>query len=344
MEKERLRSLDIAKGIGIILVVWAHAGGPGSSLIYQFHMPLFFLISGYLFNSRNTIKEFVIRKIESLYLPFVIWNLTVILLRTLRNLFASRPTVSYTVKAAIKAVLLLDKDNQLLGATWFLGALFFMSVLYKLVETVMGDRKYKRLLITLLFTLLAVFGFAVNLSYFLSRTLILGMFFAFGYVVKEQKETFRKLDNPITAAVCFVLFMFIAMNNTASMGHNEYSNPILFVVGACMASYSTIWLSAQIGRLSTPTRQKLQDGLSLLGRRSLDIVIWQFVFFRPVIAAQLLLSGQPLSALPDYYPILSAEHGWWLAYLVAGTALPLLWCDLLRTGPWGKILKRIHAV
>ena len=344
MTKERSRSLDIAKGIGIILVVWAHASGPGSSWIYQFHMPLFFLISGYLFNSRNTVREFLARKFHSPYLPFVIWNLAVILLKTVQNVLVSAPTLSYTAKAAIKTLLLLDKDNQFLGATWFLSALFFMSILYKLCDTALGKWKYKRIAVTVFFVLLAVLGFGKNLLYFFSRTLILGMFFAFGVVVREQKETFRKLDHPINAFLCLILFLLIATHNSANMGHNEYTSPFLFVIGACMASYFTIWLSAQIDRLSARGVFWLRDGLSFLGKRSLDIVIWQFVFFRVVIAAQLLLGGLPLSTLLDYYPILDASHGWWIAYTVIGTALPILWCALLRAGPWGKALKKIDAV
>lgn len=343
VEKERLKSVDIAKGIGIILVVWAHTEGPGSSWIYQFHMPLFFLISGYLFNSNTAIREFVVRKIKSLYLPFVIWNLAIILIRTLRNLLISSPTTSYTIKAVIKTVLLLDKDNQFFGATWFLGALFIISVLYKCCDVVI-EWKYKRIFVLLIFVLLAAFGFAVSLPYFLSRTLILGMFFAFGHVVREQKERFKNQDNLVTAMICFILFMFIATHNTANMGHNTYTNPILFVFGACMASYFTIWVSAQISRLSTPWGKTLQNGLILLGKQSLDIVIWQFVFFRLVIAVQLMLNGQPLSMLLDYYPILSAAHGWWIVYTLVGIVLPILWCELLRLGPWGRVLKRIHAV
>lgn len=40
---KRLDYMDIAKGIGIIAVVWAHSNGPLSDYMYQFHMPLFFL-------------------------------------------------------------------------------------------------------------------------------------------------------------------------------------------------------------------------------------------------------------------------------------------------------------
>lgn len=56
MDKGRNISLDIAKGIGIILVVIGHTMSPIMSgnvvmenvykILYVFHMPLFFLLSG----------------------------------------------------------------------------------------------------------------------------------------------------------------------------------------------------------------------------------------------------------------------------------------------------------
>lgn len=54
MEKDtgvmgRQNWIDFAKGIGIILVVWAHTGGSFHEYIAQFHMPLFFFVSGFLY-------------------------------------------------------------------------------------------------------------------------------------------------------------------------------------------------------------------------------------------------------------------------------------------------------
>ena len=57
----RIDSLDICKGILIILVVVGHAieiVDPAHKsyfikLIYSFHMPAFFIISGFLFNTRK---------------------------------------------------------------------------------------------------------------------------------------------------------------------------------------------------------------------------------------------------------------------------------------------------
>lgn len=49
---KRYAYIDIARGIGIILVVWGHTGGPMINYINQFHMPLFF----------------------TLYIPFIVFN------------------------------------------------------------------------------------------------------------------------------------------------------------------------------------------------------------------------------------------------------------------------------
>lgn len=52
--RERFAWIDVAKGIGILAVVIGHVWtrGPVRDLMYSFHMPLFFLLSGYLFSPR----------------------------------------------------------------------------------------------------------------------------------------------------------------------------------------------------------------------------------------------------------------------------------------------------
>lgn len=51
--------LDVAKGIGILLVVIAHINYTPSliTIIYSFHMPIFFFFSGMVFN-RNKYSDF----------------------------------------------------------------------------------------------------------------------------------------------------------------------------------------------------------------------------------------------------------------------------------------------
>lgn len=48
LTKQRDAVVDIAKGIGILLVVYGHLKNPFNPFIYAFHMPLFFFLSGFL--------------------------------------------------------------------------------------------------------------------------------------------------------------------------------------------------------------------------------------------------------------------------------------------------------
>ena len=50
---ERKKYIDIAKGIGILLVLIGHIDWGNyilTNTIYSFHMPLFMMVSGYLFH------------------------------------------------------------------------------------------------------------------------------------------------------------------------------------------------------------------------------------------------------------------------------------------------------
>ena len=54
---ERILWLDALRGIGIILVLLAHNNPPFIRLIFGFHMPLFYALSGYLFKDSVTARK-----------------------------------------------------------------------------------------------------------------------------------------------------------------------------------------------------------------------------------------------------------------------------------------------
>ena len=77
-ERKRIDWIDVAKGIGILLVIISHVeehfvGTPNAILkgpIYTFHMPLFFFVSGYLFSMKGSFKEFFKNKCKRILLPY----------------------------------------------------------------------------------------------------------------------------------------------------------------------------------------------------------------------------------------------------------------------------------
>lgn len=78
MSKERYDYIDIAKGLGILMVVWAHIMITGwtHKVIYAFHMPLFFLISGMLFQREKypSFGVFIKRRAKRLLIPYTIYS------------------------------------------------------------------------------------------------------------------------------------------------------------------------------------------------------------------------------------------------------------------------------
>ena len=74
--QKRVLYIDIAKGIGILLVVLAHNDLSGyhpylHRLIYAFHMPLFFFLSGIFFKPERKFKELFKRRFDGLIKPLI---------------------------------------------------------------------------------------------------------------------------------------------------------------------------------------------------------------------------------------------------------------------------------
>lgn len=70
---KRIGWVDIMKGIGIITVIIGHTYTPFglNYIIYSFHMPLFFLISGYFWKERET-GEILKRGLKNYIKPYLL--------------------------------------------------------------------------------------------------------------------------------------------------------------------------------------------------------------------------------------------------------------------------------
>lgn len=134
MNQERNVLFDIARGLGILLIFWAHCGiwGPLGVLlpfVIVFHVPLFFFISGYFLKEDKPWKEYLSGKAKRLLKPYYIWGtlaLGVYILVT--------PMDNGTHLPISKQILLYVFGTRhssyiFTGALWFLTALFSTSIL-----------------------------------------------------------------------------------------------------------------------------------------------------------------------------------------------------------------------
>ncbi len=125
---ERLDYFDIAKGIGIILVIIGHAlrYQPESIstriVIYSFHMPFFFMCAGYFISEKQKLTAIIKNRAKSLLIPYII----TVLIGTIISLHcdiakAQKILLSGLYGAAVK---IPDWNISFVGYIWFLPTLF----------------------------------------------------------------------------------------------------------------------------------------------------------------------------------------------------------------------------
>jgi len=298
--KQRNVLLDILKGITIILVVLGHSiqFGSGSNylqysafyknelfkLIYSFHMPLFMLISGFLFYytvNNHTWTENIKSRFTTLLLPIVLWTLIP---------FGSSvaKTDEYSAYALIKLY-----QYSLLGNLWFLWAVFYCSIVVIVVK-----RFFKDYIVLYLAGFLLTF-FVTDI-YGLSLYKFMYPFFITGYLFnrESQKRTIKMTKSVYligSGAAFFFLLLFYRVNSYIyTTGYYILNKAPLqqfgidlyrMTIGFCGSIFVILLVNASYQKLPTALNKCLVD----LGKNSLGIYILSgYLFYiMPIITHHL---------------------------------------------------------
>ncbi len=153
MENKRITYISLLQIIGPIFVVLGHSLNGLQSTgawyifskewIYIFHMPLFFLISGYLlsfkgYQGEKSYIKFIFNKSKRLLLPYFIWNIIFWVPKFLFQDYLS-DKVSFNVLDILKAFV-FPRQN-VWGHTWFLVALFIVYLATPLFQKLFETKK-----------------------------------------------------------------------------------------------------------------------------------------------------------------------------------------------------------
>ena len=127
----RVYFVDVARGIGILLVVLGHTKLPEvvSSFIYSFHVPFFFFLSGFVLQGRieEAWPAFIWKRVRTLIWPYVIFS---ILAAIVIGVFSNDRW--HFVWNSISDSMSFEKSLD--TPLWFLLALFSSAVLYKMIS------------------------------------------------------------------------------------------------------------------------------------------------------------------------------------------------------------------
>lgn len=325
--RNRLAYIDIAKGIGISMIVWGHVNGFGGAGCIALAVPLFFVISGVLYNRELSLNEYVKRKTLTLYLPFLLCNLIWPTFILFHNFQAGQPVMNNIIYIAL-IILTLKKDGFLFGATWFLASLFLTVVTYKILDVSIKTVMYKDYFIAAIYFFMACIAckFMPFADMDLRRTLILPVFFVIGVFVKSNiiyiKQCFNKYTMTVACFVFVVLEVYLAKTGLAGYSYNSGSlyHLLLFVVSSSHFTCVTLYLSKiKIDNMNN----KVCKLFSYLGRNSFYILLLHFVFFEILTALFLKVNNIPIYMIDRFPHAIKTDGIWWLVYFLIGLFGPI---------------------
>lgn len=240
MNNERLPFIDIAKGIGILLVVIGHllhsSTLPGM-LIYQFHMPFFFLISGYCYNQdkyTGHISMFAKARGMQLLVPLACFNLLLMCL-------SFRLFPDYTAESF---------SDHMMGATWFLLVLYGASILYSIIDCVNNNSFKVAILIIFLLCGCVLSFYNINPPYGLACIASAVFYYGVGNLSKRGgiiSNLFKK-SAPIKLTFClgtlFVMFSvpLFHLDRIALPEHISLFTSIIPFAGITFAFLLSDWI------------------------------------------------------------------------------------------------------
>lgn len=258
----RLLSIDVFKGFGILLMVIGHIVFNDVvlqmiySFIYSFHMPLFYLVSGYLLNAEKIERDilpYLKKQGKSLLIPYFSFGLFYVLIMTIAWVLSSRPT-NGEINLSSMIYHFLWTNNVGLGmayAMWFLTSLFWVKCIFSFIY------KFCYKWLTLISGLLFFCGliFAEKLRYLPwgLDTAIIGIgFYYIGYKLKiwnrlnSHNNISINVQRPSVLCVAFIVVCFsIFQNGRVDMHEGIYNNILLFIFNStsmCLVLYNIIKL------------------------------------------------------------------------------------------------------
>lgn len=305
----RLAWLDITKGLAILCTIVGHTvayGGHVKTLIFSFHIPLFFLLSGYTTKEvkRGQLAKATWKDFKRLYLPVLLMRF----LTFLYEVIFQGVSIPYSAWDNIRRILygngndhvLLDKLPMFgVGVLWFLVAMFWAKLGYRLCLRYI---KHYRFMFLLMGTFCSMWiGTHVWLPQSMDLIFLCMLFMEGGYQLRHSGlEGSKALQ--ISGVVAFFVWIYFVWNKgiLISMATRLYPSFILCIVVAFAGCLAVIQFCKSLEGLRSSTL------LSFLGRHSLELLCIHHMDFR--ITLWDITTFNPNGALGPLNPILTSVY------------------------------------
>ena len=109
----RLRFVDIAKGFSIICIILGHLGIHNiTRVVFTFHVPIFYLITGYFVSRKEGVRDFAVKKARTLLVPYFATSLVMIAVAAGIGLSDGSACGAVRVGRAVRQAVLYQGDRR----------------------------------------------------------------------------------------------------------------------------------------------------------------------------------------------------------------------------------------
>ncbi|MFM7265247.1 MAG: acyltransferase family protein, partial [Cyanobium sp.] len=314
--------------LGVLLVVLGHMNIPAraSQLIYSFHVPLFFIASGYAMAlSRQTgFRTFLQRRWRSLILPYLLFSL--LGLAALLLFLPRDADVRYTLGRSLLGILYGNgavSPKTVLTPLWFLTCLFSSELLFLAVQRLGRGRLVLMALLVVLLLALALLNAGVwRLPLPWGGHLApVALAFAFvGYAISRlglAPAVLPRRRAALALALVVPLWLGAALANTAvDMNSNQYGQPLLFF-GSALSGSAMVYFVVQI----LQSQRGVAAVATYLGANSLVILAVHTLW--PSVVRSLFAASAPV-APAALAPLLSSRIDMLLSLLLVWASIELI--------------------
>lgn len=269
---ERKRWVDVAKGIGILLVVYGHVARgvnktsvdfeyeyflPLDNFVYLFHMPLFFFLSGLFFLKvleAKGGKGTVYSKIDTIVYPYLVWS---VLQGSIEVALASWTNGN----ASLLDVLHVFWDPR--AQFWFLYTLFVIFVFFVFLRRFLGGAF---LMSSLLISVCLYFGSTWVPDFWVFKFVAENMIFFCLAIVLSTTDWEKKIALPLFMPISLMFFVCINLYINFFEFHGYKEKGIEVLIAAIV---SIIFIAS----LSVRADGVISYFLAYLGRNSMGIYL-----------------------------------------------------------------------
>ena len=306
----RLEYVDIAKGMGLVLVVCSHSDALDLMwLMMDMCIPIFFFCSGYTFKMKGTLEDSMKKKARKLLVPYVFFNLMMFFafchfsLRELIGIIYSRYSL-YPLDVTPNIKFFTSGNYPM----WYLTS---MVVSYLLFYLLVYYEKYKHLLILLYaIWVVAFIKCPILLPWSIDTAPLTALLIYVGMKVRQH--------NLITINIYQVMFLLMIYLGLRFVGGDlnisvrEYGSSVaIYFLLAVIAPFVVLWGSRFLEKTI------VGNIFMVLGKHSLTIFCVEIAFI--VLAKHIynwLYPEAELGYVAGIFEILLALFGGWVVSLL----------------------------